>query len=205
ISAVASHFRANEIGLFQEVMSQIRVPTVEMLKDLQGDLNQTQSKGRQTILAGTQPTKRDAAKTLFDSAWNDVQKDVAGLGELAPHWSIQGNRDRLAHIQEQLPKLRQVQEQSMNMAASGDRNAVLKGGDEFADKTTVISEDIKKSLGEMADSNDQLVKKNKEEISAANSSLVWTLWGTVLTIITFGSFVAIFLSRKISNAASSAL
>ena len=205
VSAVATNFRANEIARTQEAMAHVRVPTVETLKDLQRDLNQTQSKGRQAVLSGTQPARKDAAKVLFDSAWNDVEKDIAGLGELAPHWLIQENRDRLAHIKEQLPRLRQVQEQSMNLAASGDRDAVVKGGDEFADKATVINEDIKKSLGDMADSNEQLLKKNSEEISAANSSLVWTMWGTGLAGLAFGSFVAVFLSRKISSAAASAL
>jgi methyl-accepting chemotaxis protein len=205
VSAVATHFRANEIGRTQEGMAQIRVPTVKMLSDLQRDLNQTQSKGRQVILAGTQLARRDAGKTLFDSAWIDVEKDVAGLGELVPHWTIAENRDRLTHIKGQLPNLRQVQEQAMNLAASSDKGAVVKAGDEFADKATVINEDIKKSLGEMADSNEQLLKKNSEEISSDNSSLLWTLWGTVLIALVFGGFVAVFLSRKISHAASSAL
>src|SRR5689334_23747822 len=89
VNAVVTHLSVNMIARTQESMAQLRVPTVEALKDLQRDLNQTQSMGRQAVLSGTQPARRDAAKVLFDSAWNDIEKDIAGLNQLAPHLSIQ--------------------------------------------------------------------------------------------------------------------
>ena len=46
---------------------QIRVPTVELVKNLQRDLSQSQNKGRQVVLAGTQPAKRAEVKNQFDS------------------------------------------------------------------------------------------------------------------------------------------
>jgi methyl-accepting chemotaxis protein len=205
VSAVVTNFRANEIARTEQVMAQLRVPTVEAIKDVQRDLNQTQDKGRQAVLAGTQPTRRDAAKKLHDGAWKAADKDFAALSQLSPHWVIEENRNSLALIKEQLPKLRQVQEESMEVAANGVRNALVKGGDEFADKATTIDDAIGKSLEEMADSNDELLKKNTDEMLAANSSLVWTMWGTVLAAIAFGSFIAVYLSRRISKAASSAL
>jgi methyl-accepting chemotaxis protein len=205
VSAVASNYKANEISRTQESMMQMRVPTGELIKDLQRDLNQTQNKGRQAVLAGTLPERRDAAKKLHDGAWNSADKDFDVLAQIAPHWTSHENRDRLALIKEQLPKLRQVQEESMAVAASGDRDALVKGGDEFADKATAINDAIGKSLGDMADSNEELLKKNTEEMSAANSSMIWTMWGTVLAALAFGSFVAIYLSRKVSMATSSIL
>jgi methyl-accepting chemotaxis protein len=204
-SAVASSFKANEIRRTQESMTQMRLPTVEFVKDLQRDLNQTQNKGRQAVLAGNEPDRREAAKKLHEGAWNSAGKDVDALSQLAPHWAIQENKDRLAQIKEQLPKLRQVQEESMSVAASGDRDAIVRGGNEFADKATTINDAIGKSLGEMADSNEELLRKNAEEMSQANSSMIWTMWATALAALVFGSFVAIFLSRKISMAASAAL
>lgn len=50
VSAVASNYKANEISRTQESMMQMRVPTGELIKDLQRDLNQTQNKGRQQSL-----------------------------------------------------------------------------------------------------------------------------------------------------------
>ncbi len=124
-SAVAASYRAAEIGKTQQIVTQLRIPTVTLLKDLQRDLNQTESKGREITLAGTEPTRRDEARKGFESDWEDVDKDVKGLTELAPNWSLQENRDRLDQIKEQLPKLRQVQEESMQLAASGVKDAVV--------------------------------------------------------------------------------
>jgi methyl-accepting chemotaxis protein len=205
ISAVASNFRANEISRTQDGMVQLRVPTVGLVKDLQRDLNQTQNKGRQAVLAGSDPARRDKAKELHSAAWKAVDKDVDALTQLAPQWTIVENRDRFASIKEQLPKLRQVQEDAMAMATGGDRDTLVKAGDEFTDRATTINDEIGKSLGEMADSNEEKLKKNGEEMSSASSSMLWTMWGTVLAAAAFGSFIAIYLSRKISRAASSAL
>jgi methyl-accepting chemotaxis protein len=205
VSAAASNYRANEISRTQDGMVQLRIPTMQLVTDLQRDLNQTQNKGRQAVLAGTDPPKRAAAKELHENAWKTAEKDVDVLSQLAPKWSSQENKGRLDLIKEELPKLRQVQEESMTVAASGDRDAVAKGGDEFADKATTMNDAIGKSLGEMADSNDELLKKNAEDMSAANSSLIWTLWGSALAALAFGGFVAIYLSRGISAATSAVL
>ncbi len=205
LSAVVSNFKANEIRRTQEFMVQLRVPTIELVKDLQRDLNMTQNKGRQVVLLGTQTTRRGIAKKQYDGAWGGVDKDMDGLTPLSLQWVIPGNRDRLAQIKEQLPKLRQVQEGSMSVAATGERDAIVNGGDQFTDKATAINDAIEKSLGEIADTNDQGLKTNTEAMLLANSSLVWTMWGTVLAALAIGGFVATYLSRKISNATFSAL
>ena len=83
--------------------------------------------------------------------------------------------------------------------------SVLKGGDYFADYATAAIESVKKSLGEMADLNDEQLKQNTAAMFAATSSLIWTMWSCALIALPFGCYIAIFLSRKISHAASSAL
>jgi methyl-accepting chemotaxis protein len=205
ISAAISNFKANAISRSQDSMMELRIPTSEVIKDLQRDLNATQNKGRQAVLGGTDPARRDAARALHVAAWKAADKDVDALAQIAPRWTSAEIVDRFASIKDQLPKLRQAQEGAMSTAAGTDRSAVAKGGDEFTDKATTINDSIVKTLSEMADSNAELLKKNYEEISAANSSMIWTMWGTVIAVIAFGGFVAIYMSRKISNAATSAL
>jgi hypothetical protein len=53
------------------------------------DLNQTQVKGRQALLAGTQPTRL---------AETDVERDIAGMEKLAPNWTDPENRERLKEM-----------------------------------------------------------------------------------------------------------
>ena len=52
LSGVLTYFKASSIKETQERAMSVRVPTIGALKNLQRDLNQTQSKGRQAILAG---------------------------------------------------------------------------------------------------------------------------------------------------------
>src|SRR5579864_5656208 len=128
LSAVLTYTKASAVKETQEHITGMRVPTIGSCKDLQRELNQTQSKGRQAILAGGEPARFEAAKKAFDTAWDDIGKDVARLDELSPRWTLQVNRDRLAETKKQLPALREIQEAIMKQATSGERDAVTKAG-----------------------------------------------------------------------------
>lgn len=94
-SATMSYVKSGSIRASQDVTFDVRYPSLAASKDLQRDLNQTQSKGRQIVLARTESARRDAGKKLFDATWDDIGKDIAQLDELAPKWTVQENRDRL--------------------------------------------------------------------------------------------------------------
>ena len=204
-SAAMSYVKSSSIKAGQDVTFDVRYPSLAACKDLQRDLNQTQSKGRQIVLAGMEPARRDAGKKLFDATWDDIGKDVAELDELAPKWSQQENRDRLAAMKPHLAELRAAQEAAMNHAANGDKDAVTKGGNEFADQATPANEAIKVSLGGLADSFAELIVKNKEDLHAENRSLTVTMAVTTILALGIGIFVAIFLSRSISGSTRAVL
>jgi methyl-accepting chemotaxis protein len=205
VSATMGYLKSSDIRQKQDAAFEVRVPSLKAAIRLQRDLNQTQVKGRQAILAGTETARLKEATKLFDGTWSDVEKDMAGMDQLAPQWSDQENRDRLADIKKQLPLLRAVQEAAIKHAASGKRNAVSKAGNDSADQATPINIAMKKSLGSMADSFDQLVDKDKDELRAENRSLNLTLALTTFAALGIGIFVAVFLSRGISGATQSVL
>jgi methyl-accepting chemotaxis protein len=205
VSGVLGYIKASAVKAGQDTFIAVRVPTIHALKDLQRDLNQTQSKGRQACLAGSQPDRWNAAKKAFDSAWNDISSDTSTLDSLAAYWKLQANRDRLAEAERGLIVLRQSQEAAMKHAAGGDRDSVLKAGNEFADNATVTTEAIKKALGEIADSNDKLMLEESSSMDSQNRSMILTILLTTLAAIAIGVFVAISLSRNISGATQSAL
>jgi methyl-accepting chemotaxis protein len=205
LSAILTYLQAGTIQETQDRAMAVRFPTISALKDLQRDLNQTLNKGRQAVLAGTEPDRREVAKKIFDAAWNDVDKDVAKLVELSPAWVLQANRDRLTETRRQLVDLRKVQEAAMKHAASGKRDAVIKAGNDFADYATVINEAIKRPLEEVADSFTKLLQESKENLDSGTRTMNRTLAGTALAALAIGIFVAIFLSRQISAATKSIL
>ncbi len=204
-SSAMSYSKSGGIKASQDITFEVRYPSLAICKDLQRDLNQTQSKGRQATLAGAEPARRDAARKLFNGTWDDIGKDVAQLDELAPKWVMQEDRDRLAAMKPHLSELRAAQEAAMNRAANGEKDAVAAGGNEFADKATPANEAIKTSLGALADSFAGLIAQNKEDLHAESRSLTVTMAVTNFVALGVGIFVAIFLSRGISGATQAVL
>src|SRR5580704_5716413 len=145
-SAMLTYTKASAVKETQEFIVTLLVPTISALKDLQKELNQTQSKSRQSILAGSDAGRWAAGKKSFDEAWDEIGKDVARLDELSPRWTVQANRDRLAATKQMLPAIRELQESIMKQAASGEHDAVAKAGNDSSDKATPAVEAVKKPL-----------------------------------------------------------
>ncbi|HWY21647.1 MAG TPA: methyl-accepting chemotaxis protein [Candidatus Acidoferrum sp.] len=205
LSAVLTYVKAGAIKEAQDRAMVERVPTRNACTDLQRDVNQTQSQGRQVILAGNQSARWEAAKKTFDSNWDTVGKDVARLDELSSHWTLKADRDRLAEIKQRLPSLREFQETAMKRAAGREHGAIVKAGNEFADTATPVNEAIKKPLGDIADSFDQLLQQSRGEMSGENRSLNLTTTIVTLLALANGIFVAVFLSRRVSGATQAVL
>jgi methyl-accepting chemotaxis protein len=205
VDTTLTYLQANAIKMSQDRAMEVSVPSLETCRNLQKDLNQTQSKGRQAILAGAESVRRDSAKKAFDADWGDLEKDLARVDELAPQWTGQENRDLLSEVKKQLPKLRRVQEEAIGRAASGERVAVVRAGNEFADQATVIAEAIKRPLEEMSSFFAASLQKNHESLNSDTRLMNLTMGGTTLTAVALGIFVAVFLSRRISGATQSVL
>jgi len=205
ISSGLAYLKAREIQEIETRMTDMRFPTLNAIFEMQRDLNQTMSKGRQATLAGTEQVRREAARKLFDASWEDVKRDEGVLDELAPKWPIVANRERWAKVKDVLPKLREAQMASMDLAASANPESVVKGGNDFADKATTVNEPLKIALGEMAESNIGLLKQHKEELASANNTMRWILLIAVLLGLAVGSSVGVTLSRRISSATSEVL
>ncbi|MFZ3215006.1 MAG: methyl-accepting chemotaxis protein [Candidatus Acidiferrales bacterium] len=204
LSAILAYSRASEIETFSRDALTVRAPTRKWAMSLQKDLNQTQSKGRQAILAGTQPERRAAAMETFAENWNAIEKDVAALDELARAWPLEENRERFAKVKEGLPKLRAAQEAAMAVATSGQKDAIVQAGNQFADQATVANEEFKTSLDALAESNDKLLAENSATITGTIVKLVWTLSLATLTALAIGIFIAVYLGRRIAGATQSA-
>ena len=205
LSGGLTYMRLREVKKIVDYTVQVRVPGIENARILQNDLNYTAAKARQTILAGTDPARRAAAQAAFDKGWALVDTDIETLSELASYWVLQQNRDRLAAIKEVAPKIREAQQATMNAGASGGRDAVILAGNTYADKVTPVNDGATKSLGDMAQSFDDLLEQNRKQIEAADTSAAWTLGITVSLALATGIFLALMISRQISRATNSVL
>jgi methyl-accepting chemotaxis protein len=202
-SAGMTYFKLSEIKQSQDRALDIRVPSLEGAKDLERDLNQTQNRGRQAVLAGEQPDRRQETKGLFEGAWNDVDKDVAGLDELAPKWADPASRDRLNDAKKQLTVLRATQQAAIAHSVSGAKDAVTDAGKEFTAQGTEVNEAIMKSLGALQESFTKLVADNREELLADNRSISMTMGIVTLLGLCIGIVVALFVGRGITGQVNS--
>jgi len=203
-SATMTYLKSTDIRESQDATVDLRFPAVETARELQRDLNYTQVKGRQAILAGTEPARWKEAKTAFDGAWTAIGKDVAVLDDLAPEWR-QEDRGRLEDIKQHLPTLRATEEAAINHAASGKRDAIVRAGNENADLATPSNIAVKKSLDALADSLVAQLSASKAVLHEKNRALNLAMALTTFAALGIGIFVAIFLSHAISGTTQSVL
>jgi methyl-accepting chemotaxis protein len=202
--AVINYVASADIRRTQDTTVEMRFPAVETARKLQRDLNYTQVKGRQAILAGTEPARWKEAKDAFDAAWGSIGKDVAVLDKLAPAWPGQ-NREQLRDIKQHLPFLLTTEKSCVEHAANGGPDGVIRAGNENADLVTPANIAVKKSLDALAESLVTLLDENKEELHAKDRSLNLAMSTTSGTALCVGIFLAVYLSRYVSRATRSVL
>jgi methyl-accepting chemotaxis protein len=199
VSAILVYSKSAQIRELEDHSLSITTPSYQLTTALQRDLNQTQSKGRETILAGSNTERSQAGWNRFNDAWKALDEDIAKLEELSKVWLVVENRDRFASVKAVLPKLRQNQETFMKLAASPAKDAVERAGDQFADVCTKHKEEIKVSLNAMASSQNQLNQDTKTKLSSLQESLLLTQIVATLLAIVAGCGVAFLVSRAITS------
>ena len=127
------------------------------------------------------------------------------MQELSPKWAHQENRDTLLKIKARLAGVRQGQQALMDSAAGGDREAVVRAGNEYADKLAPEVEQLTSAVKDLTDSFDSLRKESSDTLATANSSLIWTMTVTTLAALLIGVFVAVYLSQRIGGTVSAIL
>jgi methyl-accepting chemotaxis protein len=199
-ASLISHLKSGEIKRIQDVIVEVRVPSIEASEGLQRDLNQTLNKGRQVILAGAEPARREEAKQVFDQAWADLEADIATLDRVAPSFTNSANRERLADVKRQLAPLRGIQESIMAHAVDSRHHGVTAAGDEYTAEVTTIATSVNKSLGAMVESFHSQMAEDQNDLHARNSSLDLTMAVTTGLGLAIGIGLAFFLIRSITAA-----
>jgi methyl-accepting chemotaxis protein len=205
ISAASAYLKAGSVDDVMARTTSLRMPSLSAGKDLRADLNQSLNKTRQVVLAGGDPGRLGKAKAALDAAHEALDKDISRIEELAPHFKMQANRDRLASIKEGLTKLHSEEDEAIHVSQSGEKDAVLKAGDMVADVVSVRADSIRVLLVEMIESFEKLAQEDQVEASANLRSMIWTLWICTALAVLIAVAVAMYISRAISVAAGAAL
>jgi methyl-accepting chemotaxis protein len=205
LGSTVCYLKARRIAQSEDAAFRVSVPSMKAVIRLQRDLNQTQVKGRQAILAGSQPKRLEDAKKLFEAAWRDVGNDVAGMEELAPRWNDSANRAQFEEIKKQLGILRAIQQDAIQLSAISAKDALEKAGNASADHATPVNVAMKKSLGGMEETFEKQVEEERQELRADNRALSLSIVVTMFLALSAGISAAFLLSKEVMHATRSVL
>ena len=204
ISAVLAYQKSSRIKDIETEILTVRIPTIQHLGILADRLDYVGNKTRHTILAGTEPERREVAQRSYDKGWASIDNEIAKLDELAPQMAPE-NRDRFTQVKQGLPDIRNAMQHTISTAESGARDAVIQGGNEYADKVTPVVDATTKVLGDLMNGVDAVLDGQEKELASAHSSLNLTMGITTLLGLAIGSLVAFWISRAISSSTSQVL
>lgn len=183
----------------QSFLASLRIPTTVDALSLQRDINEAENNTNLVLLAGRDLERREAAKRDFDESWEAVNQEIARLNQLAPKWSLQINRDRLADVSRALPKLREIEDNAITHSLQGRADSIDNTGANSLGRAREITDDINKQLTALTDSNADLLGKVFASTDQQTRTLKWTLLLTTCLAVAIGASVAVFMSRRISK------
>jgi len=176
-----------------------RIPTITTDYRLTMNLELTQTRSRDVILANGDRAGIDKARQSWEKQWELVREDLAKEQEYSVHWVLQENRDRLAFAQSEAPKLQQDQAKLFALASEGSPEGVKRAKDLLYTATKPRTDAIKAKLAEMRDSRVVLMNNEEAELQAAGHSVILTLVLSFAGAMVIGITVALFLTKRISG------
>ena len=205
LSAVLVYQKITAMRGVATYIVETRVPTMMTDYELALDLELTQTRCRDVILADGDAARIDKARQSWEKQWAQVDQELATEQEYSLHWATQASRDRLAFARSEAPTLHQEQAKLFAFASDGTLAGRKQALDLLYTATKPRTDAIKVKLAEMRDSRRVLIKKEEEELqSAARASVLSLAFSFAIALIT-GASVAFLLARLISGATRSVL
>jgi methyl-accepting chemotaxis protein len=199
VSAVVIYPKVTRMMGIGTYIVETRVPTVVTDYELAINLELTQTRSRDVILANGDPAAIDKARQSWQKQWALVDQGLAREQEYSVHWVLQANRDRLAFTQSEAPALQRDQAKLFALAATGSPEGLKQAKDMLYTSTKPRTDAIKAKLAEMRDSRLMLMNKEGAELVSAGRSVLLSLGLSFAGALAFGITVSVFLTKRISQ------
>ena len=205
LSAVLVYQRVARMSQIGSYIVETRVPTMVADYDLAVDLELTQTRSRDVILAAGDLARIDKARQSWEKQWTLVGQELAKEQEYSAQWVLQANRDRLAFAQSEAPLLHQDQAKLFAFASDGTPAGHKQALDLLYTSTKPRTDAIKAKLGEMRDSRKVLMAKEAAELQSSGRLAILTLAISFAVALVVGITLGLALARRISAATVSVL
>ncbi|MGA2416155.1 MAG: methyl-accepting chemotaxis protein [Candidatus Sulfotelmatobacter sp.] len=199
VSATVIYPNVTRMARIGSYIVETRVPTITTDYDLAMNLELTQTRSRDVILANGDPAAVDKAKQSWEIQWALVARDLAKEQEYSVHWVLQANRDRLAFVQSEAPTLHQDQAKLFVFAAEGSPAGIKQARNMLYTATKPRTDAIKAKLAEMRESRTVLMGHEGAELQSAGHAVMLSLALSFAVALGIGITVAVFLTRRISH------
>jgi methyl-accepting chemotaxis protein len=200
VSAVVIYPNVTRMTGIGAYIVETRVPNMVNDYELALDLELTQTRSRDVILANGDRAAIDKAKQSWEKQWALVNHELAKEQEYSVHWVTQVNRDRLAFAQSEAAKLHQDQAKLFDFAAEASPEGTKRARDMLYTATKPRTDAIKARLAEMRATRTVLMTREGAKLQSAGRSVILTLALSFACALAFGITVSVFLTRRISNA-----
>ena len=199
VSSLVVYQKVISIRVIEERITGLRYRSMFAEKDLGADLNLAQKRAIEAVLAAAAQGGGKSDRGQLEDAWHRVEKDFGILKEIAPHWNLQANRDRLASVQVTADELRQAHESAIAAAGGGQSASISTARKLFTAAATPRNKSIRKTLQDMVDSQQQLLADDEAQLDREGSALVRAIFLALLAAVAIGTAIAMYVGRKVSG------
>jgi methyl-accepting chemotaxis protein len=205
VSAVVVYPKVTQMTGIGGYIVETRVPNMINDYELAMNLELTQTRSRDVILANGDRAAIDKARQSWEKQWAAIDEELAKAQANSVHSVLQANRDRVAFAVSETPKLRQDQAKLFAFAAEGSAEGIKLARDVLYTATKPRTDAIKAKLAEMRDTRVVLMNKEGAALQSAGRSVILSLVLSFAVALVIGVAVAFFLARRISTATLSVL
>ncbi len=196
-SSGLTYWKIAEMRSQEELMIEVRIPSLTYSLDLLAHSNQASSKAREFILMADDPAVAIRAKNDWDNEEKAMDVDVQKLKEVSSRFVLQANRDRVNSLMERTSESRRMSSEIFRMRKPNNPASVLAASNFMSNAVTPYNGVTKKTVQDLIDSLNQLFAAESSRMDATASSAILLLWLTTLLAIVIGCSAAIFISRRI--------
>ncbi|KZM42547.1 hypothetical protein OA92_11610 [Marinomonas sp. SBI22] len=104
----------------QELLLNVRAPTVEAGLMLTSGINQSLSGLRGYLILGDDPKKADIFKNERQLGWQDIDKALTALNQFSANWTVAANIEKLKGMNTLIKEFRNAQQQIEDIAHTKD-------------------------------------------------------------------------------------
>jgi len=104
----------------QELLLNVRAPTVEAGLMLTSGINQSLSGLRGYLILGDDPNKADIFKNERQLGWQDIDKALTALNQFSDNWTVAANIEKLKDMNTLIKEFRNAQQQIEDIAHTKD-------------------------------------------------------------------------------------